>query len=145
MVSSNVAYPHTIKLAALVLALVALVLIAAACAPAPTPVPNSGWEEITIEQAAARRDAGAFMLDVRTDEEWAELHIPGATHIPLDELENRLSEVPTGQQIVVYCRSGNRSQPAAETLVKAGYTDVSSVDGGINDWKAAGFPTQTGP
>ena len=156
MLNSNLVFPQTIRLAALAVALVVLIFTAAACSPAPTAAPAvadpestaaapGAWQEIDVEQAAAKRDGGAFMLDVRTAEEWNEIHIPGATHIPLDELENRLSEVPKDQEIVVYCRSGNRSKPGAETLVNAGYTNVSSMAGGVKEWKAAGYPTITGP
>jgi rhodanese-related sulfurtransferase len=111
-------------------------------APAPT---EAGWQEISIEEAAARREAGAFMLDVRSPEEWNELHIPGATLIPLDELETRVSEIPKNQEVIVYCRSGNRSKTGAEILAKDGYTPVSSMAGGIKQWQAAGYPTETGP
>lgn len=156
MLHSNLVFSKTLRLAALAVALVVLIFTAAACSPAPTAAPAvagpestaaapAAWQEIDVAQAAARRDAGAFMLDVRTDEEWNEIHIPGATHIPLDELENRLSEVPQDQEIVVYCRSGNRSKPGAETLINAGYTNVSSMAGGVKEWKAAGYPTVTGP
>jgi rhodanese-related sulfurtransferase len=63
----------------------------------------------------------------------------------LGELESRLAEVPKDQEIVVMCRSGNRSQTGAEILANAGFTNVSSMAGGIKDWSARGFPTTTGP
>ena len=101
--------------------------------------------EISVAQAAALRDEGAFVLDVREPSEWNELHVPDSVHIPLGDLTSRLSEVPTDQQVVVICRSGNRSAQARDLLLDAGYTTVTSVAGGINDWRAQGQPTVSGP
>ena len=102
-------------------------------------------KEISVEEAAKLRDEGAFILDVRTEEEWNEYHIPGSTLIPLDQLETRLSEVPQGKEVVVVCRSGNRSQPGRDVLKNAGFTQVTSMSGGLKEWKAAGLPTVAGP
>jgi rhodanese-related sulfurtransferase len=101
--------------------------------------------EVSVAEAASLRDAGAFILDVRQPEEWNESHIPGATLIPLPELETRVNEVPKGQKIVVVCRSGNRSAQGRDILLSAGFTEVTSMAGGINQWKAAGLATQSGP
>jgi rhodanese-related sulfurtransferase len=109
---------------------------------APAAAQAGSWTEISIDEAAAKRDAGAFILDVRQPEEWQEGHIPGATLIPLGELEGRLSEIPQGQEVVVYCRSGNRSRTGAEILAKNGFNPVSSMAGGIKEWQAAGYPTE---
>jgi rhodanese-related sulfurtransferase len=91
------------------------------------------------------RDSGAFILDVREPDEWNESHIPGATLIPLGELASRVDEVPQDQEVVVVCRSGNRSQQGRDILLSAGFTDVTSMAGGVNQWKAAGFETVSGP
>jgi len=101
--------------------------------------------EISVSEAASMRDAGAFVLDVREPEEWNESHIPGATLIPLGQLASRVNEVPKDQEIVVMCRSGNRSQEGRDILLQAGFTNVTSMAGGINQWKAAGFETVSGP
>ncbi|GAB4467899.1 MAG: hypothetical protein Kow00124_01420 [Anaerolineae bacterium] len=82
-----------------------------------------------------------ILLDVRTPEEFASGYIPGAINIPLDSLEERLSEIPTDKTVVVYCRSGNRSQPASRLLADAGY-EVYNM-GGIIDWDALGYPIET--
>lgn len=97
--------------------------------------------EVNVAQAAAMRQTGAFILDVRTVEEWNQFHIPGATLIPLDELPDRLAEVPSDREIVVVCRSGNRSQQGRDILLEAGYSRVTSMAGGINEWRAQGNPT----
>lgn len=101
--------------------------------------------EISVADAAAKRAAGAFVLDVREPSEWEEYHVPGATLIPLGELATRLNEVPKDQEIVVMCRSGNRSQAGRDILKDAGYTKVTSMAGGIKEWSAAGLETVTGP
>ncbi len=100
--------------------------------------------EITVAQAAVKRDQGAFILDVRQPEEWVQFHIPGATLIPLGELPARLNEVPTGREVVVVCRSGNRSQSGRDILRKAGYSQSTSMAGGVTDWQAQGLPIATG-
>ena len=98
--------------------------------------------EISVEQAYEMYQAGAFVLDVRTPEEWDDYHAPNTTLIPLDELENRVSEVPMDQDVVVICRSGNRSQVGRDILLNAGFTQVTSADGGLSAWRAAGYPTE---
>jgi len=101
--------------------------------------------EISINDALAKRDAGAFILDVRQPEEWNEFHVPDSTLIPLGELAARAAELPKDQEIVIVCRSGNRSAQARDMLLDAGFTQVTSMAGGLNQWKAAGYPTVTGP
>lgn len=100
---------------------------------------------VSVSQAAELRDSGAFILDVREPSEWEEIHIPASTLIPLGQLETRLAEVPKDQQVVVICRSGNRSQTGRDILREAGFENVTSVSGGIREWQAAGYPTVTGP
>lgn len=101
-------------------------------------------DEISAAQAKAAWEAGAFILDVRQPEEWNEVHIPGSTLIPLGELQKKLAEIPKGRQIIVVCRSGGRSAFAREILKKAGFDQVTSMSGGMNDWQGAGYPTAAG-
>jgi len=84
----------------------------------------------------------ALFLDVREVDEWNQFHIPGATLIPLGELPTRLSELSKDQQIVVYCRSGNRSQSGRDILLDAGFTNVTSMEGGINEWYQRNYPVE---
>jgi rhodanese-related sulfurtransferase len=100
--------------------------------------------EITVEQAAQKRDQGAFILDVRELSEWTQFHIPGATLIPLGDLPDRLSEVPKDREVVVVCRSGNRSQQGRDILLNAGYPKVTSMAGGVTQWQTQGLPIVTG-
>jgi len=100
--------------------------------------------EMSVAQAAAMRNRGSFLLDVRQPEEWAESHVPGSTLIPLGELEARVGEVPRDQEIVVLCRSGNRSKRGRDILLEAGFDRATSMAGGIVAWKAEGHPTVSG-
>jgi rhodanese-related sulfurtransferase len=128
------------------LSVVVLILVAVIILPqlgnkgATTSLPQT----VSVAQAVEIRDAGAFVLDVREPDEWAQAHIPDATWIPLGDLQNRLSEVPKDQPILVYCRSGNRSQEGRDILLAAGYQNVTSMSGGINDWISQGLPTVSG-
>jgi rhodanese-related sulfurtransferase len=100
--------------------------------------------EITVAQAAQQRNQGALILDVREPDEWVQFHIPGATLIPLGELPNRLNEVPKDRQVVVVCRTGVRSAQGRDILLKAGFTKVTSMAGGMTQWQAQGLPVATG-
>jgi len=81
------------------------------------------------------------LIDVRTPEEFNSGHIAGAINIPVQELSERLSEVPDDKEIVVYCRSGNRSATASDILTNGGYEGVYDM-GGIIAWQQAGFPIE---
>ncbi|HOT25153.1 MAG TPA: rhodanese-like domain-containing protein [Anaerolineaceae bacterium] len=100
---------------------------------------------VSVEEAAALREEGAFILDVREPSEWEQGHIEGATLIPLGQLLQRSAELPTDQTIVVVCRSGNRSAQGRDILETAGFKAVTSMNGGMNDWQARGYPVVTGP
>ena len=100
--------------------------------------------EISVDEAYQKYQAGTYLLDIRTLEEWNEVRVPDVTLIPLDELESRLNEIPQGQEIVVICRSGNRSKTGRDVLLENGFTQVSSMQGGIKEWKAAGYPIEEG-
>jgi rhodanese-related sulfurtransferase len=86
---------------------------------------------------------GPLLLDVRSPEEYAEGHIPGAVNIPYDALPDRLDEVERWKNrgIVVYCRTGRRAGIAEETLVAAGFSKVWDLEGHMTAWREAGRPT----
>jgi len=128
------------------LALVVIVAVAVFFALRQAEAPAAAMPaEISVSEAYARRSEGAFILDVRQPEEWIEFHIPGSTLIPLGELPSRLSEVPQDQEVVVVCRTGNRSQEGRDILLRAGFKQVSSMAGGVTSWRAAGYPIVSGP
>lgn len=92
--------------------------------------------------AAIKDDANVFVLDVREQYEYDEGHISGVTLIPMGEIPNRLSEIPTDQQVIVTCRSGNRSGQVTDFLREQGFTNVHNMEGGIVAWSAAGLPVE---
>jgi rhodanese-related sulfurtransferase len=95
------------------------------------------YMNITPETAKQIMDTSKdyVILDVRTQEEFDQAHIPGAILIPNDQINDEAEHVLTdkNQLILVYCRSGRRSKMAAEELVKLGYTNIKEF-GGIIDW-----------
>ncbi len=108
--------------------------------PVVVPLPA----EITVAQAAQKRDQGAFILDVREPSEWVQFHLTGATLIPLGDLPNRLGEIPRDRDVIVVCRTGHRSAQGRDILLKAGFTRVTSMAGGITQWQTQGLPLATG-
>ena len=120
----------------LILILLAVVLLTA-CGNKNENNQEAAYMNITAEEAKQIMDTetGYIILDVRTQEEYDESHIPGAIVIPNTEIETRAEQELTdkGQMILVYCRSGRRSKQAAEILVALGYTNIKEF-GGIIDW-----------
>jgi len=100
--------------------------------------------EVNVEDAYQMRENGAFVLDVRELSEWEDGHIPDATLIPLGELESRMNEIPTDQEVLIVCRSGNRSAQARDILKDAGFTNVTSMAGGMNQWVAKSYEVEIG-
>lgn len=118
-----------------------LILLAVMCLTAcgQAKEKNQGAVYMNITAAEAKRimdsEEGYIILDVRTQEEYDESHIPGAILIPNTEIKERAAEelVDKDQLILVYCRSGRRSKMAADMLVELGYTNIWEF-GGIIDW-----------
>jgi phage shock protein E len=108
-------------------------------------ISGSEWERVDVIafDEAISEDNGGFLLDVRTTSEWEQDgYIENATLIPHTQLENREGELPQDKDslILLYCRSGNRSQDAAQTLVDMGFTNIIELESGITGWKDAGMP-----
>lgn len=105
------------------------------------PVP-----EIDVHELARRREQGGAVLDVRQPDEFEDGHVPGAVLIPLDQLGDRLDEVPGDEDgsLSVICRTGARSRVASEFLRDHGI-ESSNVDGGTLAWIEAGFEVDRGP
>ena len=100
--------------------------------------------EVNTDQAYQMYQSGVFVVDVRTQEEWDEYHAPNTTLIPLDQLQNRLAEIPKDREILVVCRSGNRSQQGRDIMLAAGY-NATSMTGGLKEWYAKGYPIEGAP
>lgn len=88
----------------------------------------------TDESLEFWRNEGLF-IDVRTSEEYAQGHVPGAIQIPLKELSVRMSEIPKDRKVHIICRSGNRSSNATLSLIDQQYDNVYNVSGGMLQWK----------
>jgi rhodanese-related sulfurtransferase len=93
--------------------------------------------EIGADAAIEALTAGEYLLDVREQHEWDEAHAPGATLIPLSELNDRVDEVPTDRPVLVVCHSGMRSARATDALRGIG-VDARNVVGGMLAWRDAG-------
>lgn len=104
----------------------------AAPAQAPSAPAANAPRSATGAQARALVAAGATLLDVRTVDEFDELHLPGAKNVPLHTLVGELASLPKDKPVVVYCAVGSRSASAASILAKAGY-EVHNL-GGMGNW-----------
>jgi rhodanese-related sulfurtransferase len=100
---------------------------------------------ITASDLNARRESGSapVVIDVRTSEEYATGHIPGAVNIPFDQVAARISEVEAPHGVALYCMVGPRARKGEASLLEAGYTSVLHLDGGFAAWQEAGFPVET--
>jgi hydroxyacylglutathione hydrolase len=98
----------------------------------------------TRDLAEALTHNGVTLLDVRSENEWDEGRIPGAIHVSLGYLTDRLSDVPREKPIVVHCRSGSRSAIGASLLRANGFDRVVNLTGGISEWAKAGLPVNVG-
>jgi rhodanese-related sulfurtransferase len=94
----------------------------------------------TVFEIQDREDV--FVIDVREQYEYDEKHIPNVTLLPMSEIENRIDEIPTDQEVIVTCRSGNRSGQVAQFLRQNGFDNVHNMQGGIIAWEEAGLPVE---
>lgn len=131
--NGGIALYRIIKLIAV---LIVAVMVLSGCG-GPAGKEDPGYETISAEDAKNRMDENkdAIIVDVRTESEYNEGHIEGAILIPNETIHDTPPEqLPDfNAEILIYCRSGNRSQQAAEKLVELGYTNVADF-GGIIDW-----------
>lgn len=105
---------------------------------------RSHVKEVTMEEARARQAAGAHLVDIREQSEWAAGHAAGATYLGKGVIERDIEgAIPDkSAEIILYCGGGFRSVIAADSLQKMGYTNVSSMMGGWREWSASGAPTE---
>jgi rhodanese-related sulfurtransferase len=124
--------------ALLLIALVAIAACARERAGAPGPIAPA--------ELAARISSGSapVILDVRTPEEFAAGHIPGARNVPVQELGDRLASLnlSPSQEIVVHCEKGGRAASAESILRDSGYTNVRDLSGHMSSWRAGNFPVE---
>jgi hydroxyacylglutathione hydrolase len=103
-----------------------------------------GVRRLAPAEGSARVKAGATLLDVRGRSEWEAAHVPGAVHIPLGHLAERIQELPAGVPVVVHCQGGTRSAIAASVLQRAGVREVFDLTDGFAGWREAGLPVRNG-
>ena len=99
--------------------------------------------EIDVEELAERLAEGVVVIDVREADEYDSGHVPGALFVPLSELEQRVDEVPSGEPVLVICKSGGRSMRARNYLAPLG-RDVTNIAGGTMAWIDSGRDVVTG-
>lgn len=101
--------------------------------------------EVDVREARRRAERGeAVIVDVREPEELAQVSVPGALHIPLGDLPERASELPRDRELLMLCRSGNRSGRATEYLLRSGFDRTANIAGGILAWVEQGLPVERG-
>lgn len=106
--------------------------------PVTTEVNNAkaAGVDVTVEQALSMwQNKQAVIIDVRTQAEYQEGHIPGVANIPLDQLESRMNEIPKDQKVLIICRSGKRSGQGTNLLRGKGFDNVFNVAEGMLGWK----------
>jgi rhodanese-related sulfurtransferase len=107
---------------------------------------KSRIRETDVHEVKRRLDRGErfHLIDVREESEWANGHLPGATHLGKGiierDVETRFPD--TNTELVLYCGGGFRSALAADNLQRMGYTNVMSMDGGWRGWTEAGLPVE---
>lgn len=123
-------------------------------APAPAPAPSPGaapapaaapaaYRSVETDALATALAAGTppTVLDVRTPQEYAQGHVPGAKNIPVDTLADQLAQLDKAAEVYVICQSGRRSAAASSMLAERGYQPVN-VTGGTAKWIAEGRPVE---
>ncbi|MCA9137504.1 MAG: hypothetical protein KDB00_12120, partial [Planctomycetales bacterium] len=88
---------------------------------------------VHAESLVTPSDRAVYLLDVRTESEFAAGHLPGATNIPVEDLRDRLDEIPRGQRVIAYCKVGQRGYLATRILMQNGF-DVANMSGGYVTW-----------
>jgi len=122
------------------LAAVALIIFTSAYVYLQTPTQE--YADVTIAEAKAliEEKSDMVILDVRNPSEFDDGHIEGAINIPVDYLAERLDELSKDDELLVYCRTGNRSAHAVGILDGGGFTKIFHMDEGITGWLDAGYP-----
>ena len=100
------------------------------------------YGDVTLEEASnlIGDKPDLVILDVRTQAEYDEGHIEGAILIPNTEISDRLDELDDNDELLVYCRTGNRSSQAVEILEDAGFDKIYHMNDGISKWISEGYP-----
>jgi len=106
----------------------------------------AGGEVVSAAQARSmlEQENRPFLLDVRTPREYSAVHLADATLIPIDQVVQRLTEIPKNRPILIYCAVGSRSALVTDYLAHSGYGPIFNLDGGIRAWQREGYPVVSG-
>jgi rhodanese-related sulfurtransferase len=130
------------------LLLFVLLLVACGSAESTATLPEPGVEDAVIELpaevdvhtvASIKDRPDIYLLDVREQWEYDEGHLPGVNLLPMGEVPVNLDKIPTDKEVIVTCRSGNRSSQITEFLKQNGFSNVHNMQGGILAWEQAGY------
>ena len=111
----------------------------------PQQTKETRMKILDADGAVAALQSGVAALDVRSHEEWADGHLRGATHVPVDDVADSVAEhlADKSAPVLIYCRSGGRATHAAEVMLSQGYTDVRVLrPGGFQVLRAAQLPVE---
>lgn len=105
---------------------------------------NAGYGNIDVQAYNEQyfKKNGHVLIDVRTSEEYRGGRIPGAKNIPLNQLQQRVNEIPKDKTVIVVCATGNRSRSGAQIIKNAGVEDVYNLQGGTMRWMMRGWPIE---
>jgi rhodanese-related sulfurtransferase len=115
-----------------------------ASAPAAAGVSLPLISPQALLERQAKGDSSLFVLDVRSPEEFASGHVPGAVNVPYDQVASKLAEIPKDKDVVLYCKSGRRAGLAAEVLQANGYAKLEHLQGDMPGWSKDGRPVESG-
>lgn len=110
----------------------------------PLTLPSEMVRQVSAGDLHDRAEGSVQVVDVRAPYEWEAGHLPGAVHVPLATLPDRLGELDRSRPVVLQCKGGGRSSIAASILQASGFSDVANLDGGFDAWSAAGFDVERG-
>lgn len=105
-------------------------------------LPLAALAQLDVRRLADAEDDWPLVLDVRSPQEWAKGHVPGARHLFLPELPEALGALDPAQPVAVYCDTGYRASIGASWLQRAGFADVANVAGSWQAWTAADLPVE---
>ncbi len=106
---------------------------------------KASFDNLTVPEYRERffdGEADHVLVDVRTQSEYTQGHLPGAINIPLDSLPVNVGQIPKGKPVVVVCASGNRSRTGSSLIAQAGYDTVYNLKGGTMVWMMHRYPLE---
>lgn len=120
--------------------------VAVSSGPTASAAPSNGVGVGAVDFAAALKRPDTAIVDVRTPQEYAQGHLPGAVNLDVSspDFASRLSALDPSAPYAVYCKSGNRSGVAVAAMTEQGFTNAYHLEGGIGAWQAAGGEVVTG-